>query len=39
MKSQIFDQDTGQARPDTKGVPDKWLSTTTTQVQLKMYDK
>ena len=38
MKSQIFDQDTGQAGPDTKGVPDKWLSTTT-QVQLKMYDK
>ena len=38
MKSQIFDQDTGQARPDTQGVPDKWLSTTT-QVQLEMYDK
>ena len=25
MKSQIFDQDTGQAGPDTQGVPDEWF--------------
>ena len=38
VKSQIFDQDTGQAGPDTQGVPDEW-SATTTQVHLEMYDK
>ena len=38
MKSQIFDQDTGQAGPDTQGVPDEW-SATVKQVHLEMYDK